>query len=131
MACGAGPLADLEQLGGQIAATIEKAKADDPHELRKRIAELERQIKNPESRTPAPAKEKPVEMPVLKDSVAIERAWSPAADTFSSRATIFSSRPICADRSPRRRCCSIDATRTGNPARVQDLPWLIMWLDRR
>ncbi len=33
--------ADLAQLGEQITATIEKAKADDPRELRKRIKELE------------------------------------------------------------------------------------------
>lgn len=33
---------DLESIRDQIASTIEKAKADDPRELRKRIAELER-----------------------------------------------------------------------------------------
>jgi hypothetical protein len=33
---------DLDQLRGQMADTIERAKADDPRELRKRIAELER-----------------------------------------------------------------------------------------
>jgi hypothetical protein len=59
--------ADLEELGEQINATIEKAKAEDPRELRKRIVELERQLKNQESRTPAPAKEKRVEVPILKD----------------------------------------------------------------
>jgi hypothetical protein len=57
--------ADLEQLGEQIAATIEKAKADDPRELSKRIAELERQIKNHESRPAAPAKEKRVEVQII------------------------------------------------------------------
>jgi hypothetical protein len=36
--------ADLEQLGEQMAATIEKAKAEDPRELRKQITELNRQI---------------------------------------------------------------------------------------
>jgi hypothetical protein len=46
--------ADLDELGEQIAATIEKAKADDPRELRKRIAELERQV-----RTTAPAVKAP------------------------------------------------------------------------
>src|SRR5207253_5010557 len=46
--------ADLDELGEQIAATIEKAKADDPRELRKRIAELERQVK-----TTAPAVKAP------------------------------------------------------------------------
>jgi hypothetical protein len=60
--------ADLEQLGEQIAATIEKAKADDPRELRKRITELERQIKNHESRPAAPAKEKRVEVQIIQDS---------------------------------------------------------------
>jgi len=35
---------DLEQLGEQIAATIEKAKADDPRELRKQIAELKKEL---------------------------------------------------------------------------------------
>lgn len=35
---------DLEALAGQIADTIEKAKADDPKELRRQIAELKRQL---------------------------------------------------------------------------------------
>ena len=36
---------DVERLRGQLASTIEKAKAEDPRELRKRIQELERQLK--------------------------------------------------------------------------------------
>lgn len=35
---------DIETLAGQIADTIEKAKADDPKELRRQIAELKRQL---------------------------------------------------------------------------------------
>jgi Helicase HerA, central domain len=35
---------DLNALKGQMAATIEKAKADDPRELRKRIKQLENQV---------------------------------------------------------------------------------------
>jgi len=35
---------DLAALKGQMAATIEKAKADDPRELRKQIAELKKQV---------------------------------------------------------------------------------------
>lgn len=35
---------DLKTLGEQIQATVEKAKADDPKELKRRIAELEKQI---------------------------------------------------------------------------------------
>ena len=37
---------DLKALEKQVAATIERAKADDPKELRKRIAELEREKKS-------------------------------------------------------------------------------------
>jgi hypothetical protein len=36
--------ADLDELGEQITATIEKAKADDPRELRKQIAELKKEL---------------------------------------------------------------------------------------
>ncbi len=36
---------DLETLREKMAATIEKAKAEDPRELRKKIAELERELK--------------------------------------------------------------------------------------
>lgn len=38
---------DLAALGEQIAATVERAKADDPRELRQRIAELEAQLSEP------------------------------------------------------------------------------------
>jgi hypothetical protein len=36
---------DLKRLTSQLADTVERAKADDPAELRKRIAELERELK--------------------------------------------------------------------------------------
>jgi len=63
--------ADLAQLGEQIAATIEKAKADDPRELRKRIGELEKQLKSTPVQAPTTAER--VEVPVLKDGQ-LERA---------------------------------------------------------
>lgn len=51
---------DLERLKERMAATIERAKADDPRELRKRIAELERAAKQkvgpPVKADPAAAK---------------------------------------------------------------------------
>ena len=50
---------DLAALRDRLSATIEKAKADDPRELRRRIAELEKQVKV----TPTAAKT--VEVPVL------------------------------------------------------------------
>lgn len=60
---------DLEQLKTKMAATIEKAKAEDPRELRRRIGELEREIRNkPVVSNPAPKEEKRIEVPVLKDA---------------------------------------------------------------
>lgn len=47
---------DLDALGEAIKATVEKAKADDPKELRKKIADLERQlsksVKTPQAKEP-------------------------------------------------------------------------------
>jgi len=59
---------DVERLKESMAATIEKAKAEDPRELRKQIAELKKEITAKCSI--AQVKEKPVkrvEVPVLKD----------------------------------------------------------------
>jgi len=54
---------DLGALRDQLAATIEKAKADDPRELKRRIAELEKQAK---TRAPAaPVEPTIIEKPVL------------------------------------------------------------------
>lgn len=56
---------DLEAVKLQMAETIERAKQDDPKELKKRIAELEKVAKMPAAA--APAKEaKPKEVPALK-----------------------------------------------------------------
>jgi hypothetical protein len=54
---------DLEVLRKRIASTIEKAKQDDPRELRRQIAELKRQVEKPKT----VEVEKPVEIPVLRD----------------------------------------------------------------
>jgi len=56
---------DLEQLGGAMAAAREKAKADDPRELRKRIQELERQLHQSESNRRVETREVRVEVAVL------------------------------------------------------------------
>jgi hypothetical protein len=58
---------DLNALGEQIKATVEKAKADDPKELRKQIAELQKQL----NAKPAPA----------VDQAAIDRAIGSALQT--------------------------------------------------
>lgn len=62
--------ADLDALRQSMAATIERAKAEDPKELRKRIAELERDLKKKPApaAAPSPAKTQRVEVPVLKDA---------------------------------------------------------------
>ena len=61
---------DLERLRARIATTIEKAKADDPRELRRRIAELEHELKArpPEQRVVRVVER--VEVPVLDPAVA-------------------------------------------------------------
>jgi hypothetical protein len=72
------PLApvDLAALREKMAATLEKAKQEDPRELRKRIAELERAAKSPG---------KTVEKPVV-DQRAIERAVATAVRAERDRA---------------------------------------------
>jgi uncharacterized protein len=58
---------DLEKLGARIVATIEKAKAEDPKELRRRIAELERAAAA--APVPPEVREVIVEVPVLNGQV--------------------------------------------------------------
>jgi uncharacterized protein len=55
---------DLAELAGRIADTIEKAKAEDPKELRRQIADLQKQLRD--HRCPDPTVER-VEVPVLND----------------------------------------------------------------
>jgi hypothetical protein len=64
---------DLAKLGARIAATIEKQKANDPRELRRRFAELERQMAkssgHPDNIPEPRIIEKIVEVPVLNGQV--------------------------------------------------------------
>ncbi len=48
---------DLDALSAQIRATVERAKADDPKELKKQIAELQRQLSQKPAPPPVPEKE--------------------------------------------------------------------------
>lgn len=52
---------DLSQIKQSLASAIEQAKADDPRELRKRITELERQLKHSVAAAP-PAQPKTIEV---------------------------------------------------------------------
>jgi hypothetical protein len=66
---------DLEQLKTRIAATIEKAKAEDPRALRAEIARLKGELAKSPTRVPA-GKTKTIEIEVVKPATvkAIERA---------------------------------------------------------
>lgn len=68
---------DLEKLKGRISATIERAKQEDPRELRRQLAEARRQISELQSvmgKTTVKV-EVPVEIPILKKEqiVALEK----------------------------------------------------------
>lgn len=85
--------ADLAALGEQITATIEKAKADDPRELRKQIAELKKQVGNVqipklESRTST----KIVDKPVITDAQigALDRQLGRVEAAIDKAAALFS-----------------------------------------
>lgn len=53
---------DLERLGAEIKSTIERAKEQDPAALRRKISELQQQLKKAEAVKPIPA---PIPLPVL------------------------------------------------------------------
>lgn len=59
---------DIEKLGREINETVEKKKAEDPKELKKKITDLQQQIKNLEKLPPKKEVQKRVDVPVLKDS---------------------------------------------------------------
>lgn len=58
---------DLAALGDQIAATVERAKADDPKTLKARVAQLQREL---DAERKKPAAVEHVEVPVLADEMA-------------------------------------------------------------
>lgn len=53
---------DLDQLRGQLAEIVDKAKADDPAELKRRLAEAEKKLRDRPRVQP-----EPIEVPVLKN----------------------------------------------------------------
>jgi hypothetical protein len=83
---------DLERLRVKMAATIEKAKADDPRELRKQIADLKKALAAKHPPAPAAAKEKRVE--VLTDAdraflAALDGRLSDTMDAIAERADLM------------------------------------------
>jgi len=71
---------NLEQLGAQIKATAESAKANDPSELRRRVVKLEAELKKAQQATPLTAKLdaqiKEVSVLTEKDYAAIKKLES-------------------------------------------------------
>lgn len=63
---------DVEEIRSAMAATVEKAKENDPKELKKKIAELQRQLK---SHSPA-VDEEAIERAVQSAVAARDREWS-------------------------------------------------------
>ncbi len=57
---------DLERLQEQMRDTIERAKANDPAALRRQVAELKAELAKKPAAAPAPAKERRVEVPVVR-----------------------------------------------------------------
>jgi uncharacterized protein len=68
---------DLSALQERMAATIERVKADDPKELRRRIRELDQQLATRPTETRVETVEKVVEVPVLTEDQLhkLEAAW--------------------------------------------------------
>lgn len=76
---------DMGAIEQRMEATIERAKSEDPKELRKRITELERELSKAPKEAPAP---EPTEVPVLADgqTEALQTAIDSAQD-LSERIT--------------------------------------------
>ena len=61
---------DLDELGAQITATVERAQADNPKALRRRIADLERELAAERAKPAPTAEPQLVEVPVLDPDLA-------------------------------------------------------------
>jgi hypothetical protein len=59
--------ADMKQLQQDMAATIERAKAEDPKALRTEVARLKRDIQKLEARKPEPVVERIIEPPMIQE----------------------------------------------------------------
>jgi uncharacterized protein len=58
---------DIAKLGEEIAATVERTQKEDPAFLRRKIADLERQLEQARVQQPEAVKQKVIEVPVLND----------------------------------------------------------------
>jgi hypothetical protein len=73
---------DISALGEKIRTTVEKAKANDPAELKRTISELKRKLTAAEQKKPEVKQSEPVEVPVLTDEAqSLLRKVSDACDS--------------------------------------------------
>jgi hypothetical protein len=88
---------DLNALKGQMAATIEKAKADDPRELRKQIADLKKELSKPGQIVPTGTNSS---KPILTDADrALLEKWTGAiAESMKSSAFVLEQADVRLDR---------------------------------
>jgi DNA-binding transcriptional ArsR family regulator len=99
---------DLNALGAQIKATAEKAKADDPKELRRRLAELERQVAAKPQTERVEVKVPVLENGQLEAALGLVGAMREMAQDLLGRADTLS-RTISAATSPRPAAASAKA----------------------
>jgi hypothetical protein len=98
---------DLDELRQKMAGAIERQKADDPKELRRRIAELERELAK-KVPAPAPQKVERVEVPVIQDkqleklSGLLAQAKEVAADINATSARAMAPKVLAANTGIRR-----------------------------
>lgn len=77
---------DLAELGDAIAATVDRAAAEDPRQLHKRIAQLEQELASARAHVEVHVKEVPVEIPVPgitdEDRTKLAEAASQISDMY-------------------------------------------------
>lgn len=84
---------DLQKLGAEIQATVDKAKADDPKELKRRLGEAETKLAKLETKLAAaetkPAKTETIEVPAIseKDHQRLEKLAAGLQERLDSFAT--------------------------------------------
>ena len=109
---------DLDAFRQRMADTIEKAKAEDPKELRRRIAELEREVKAPSAATVQKIEQKieRVEVPVLSGA---DRKLLVGSERWATRWAITAEEIAAAAKKWTETLAAIDARMaavTGKPA---------------
>jgi hypothetical protein len=76
---------DLKALGEQIAATVERAKAEDPRELRAQIVKLRRELTAAQKAAPEPVER------VIEVEIEVERVTPAAEDVLKRAASVLRS----------------------------------------